>query len=217
MSTPITFAVEFATDAAKTALGSLVNTVKASTVDIAQNILAPVSPANLVTQIAQQGLGINALGNTAVNAGIGMLANSRFGFLADAGAKFTAENSALNQTIADMRQNAQLGLGTGDDAIRFAYQTNLASAKAAESMELHIKRTLGVEIASNDAKRVKDLASQVWRDPEVQGAYGSVRNYADHYLGLASDAVSMSGSIASWGLRLNPYTLGYNISSSLLR
>lgn len=183
MPAPLVFVVEFATEAADHAIKGLVDNVKAATIDLAQNVLAPISPSNLVSQIAQQGMGIGALGGNLVNGGIGMLANSSFGFLAQQGAQFNAEQGALNQTIGDVRQFAQFGLPVTDDMIRFTYQTNLAQTRAAEQAELRVKQTIGAEVARAEADKAMRNGSRAWD--------------------LAIDRLSDTETASFWGRRMS--------------
>lgn len=155
MAAPLTFAVEFATDAATNALKSLVSTVKSTTVDLAANILAPVSPQTLLTNIAQQGLGLNSLGANLVSGGLGALGRSSFGHLVTMGTEFNAEQAGLAAVHAQGRELVAHGLTPSAESRNWTHQMNYSVAKKQEEYSREVNETLGREIALRDMKRAE--------------------------------------------------------------
>lgn len=185
--------IEFATDKAKSALDSLVGTVKASTVDIAANILQPLSPSNLVTQIAQQGMGINSLAGNMVNAGIGAMGQSQlFGPLVNMGAQFNMENSAINSTISQAQQLGRMFGRPTDAMIDNLYSVNFANARSDEQIRHRILETKGQDIARADAiSVVKNAGTVAFNLAGYAGqAYNFVNGLANIGWGGGSSAVS---------------------------
>lgn len=180
MAAPLTFAIEFGTDAARRELQSLVSTVKAHTVDIAANVLAPISPATLVTQIAQQGLGVNSLANNLVAGGLGAArGSSAFGSWVKTGEMFNAENAAINQTIAEARAARAGGLPMTDGQMDLAYQLNYQSALAQEREEGRFRERKAASIAQSDIGKTlaNGTQSAIRAAPYLAGALQYVPDF----------------------------------------
>jgi hypothetical protein len=164
MPAPLTFAVEFATDKAKATLGGLVDEVRSFTIPSLQSVLAPISPANLVTQIAQQGLGMNALGGNLVNGALGAIGNSRFSYLTEAGAQFNAENNAMSGSIAQLQQLRALGVAPSNESRDLIWQLQLQRSKADEEERMAMLGRKGQDVAQADYQKLKDIGSKAWED-----------------------------------------------------
>lgn len=198
MPAPLEFVIEFATDKAKDALRGLASTTKAYTTDLVANILAPLSPSSLLTQIGQQGLGINGLAANAVSMGLGMMQNGALGNIgvqaSSMGAQFQAESSAMDRSVSMARGLGEAGFHLTDEQRRNLFQLNYRMAKSGEDEARGMQGATATVIKNADAERLKQFGNAVWNDPSVQQA----REYANFYGGVGLDLLKFSMSPLSY-------------------
>lgn len=192
MAAPLMFVVEFVTSQAVSQLKDLAGVVKSSTIGLAADILAPLSPTGLVTQIAQQGMGINSLASNLVSGGVGAMAGSRLGFLSQSGVEYNAAASSLGDLNNYASQMAKMGLPLSQASMDFAFNTSMATNMASEKAMLEAKQRIATNIAVHETfKTVQDGSKLTGM---VSGAIASV---GGTHTGITGMLVNTAASFAN--------------------